>query len=1345
MIKTIAFRLGLQSLYEDPEQILKKYKDFDIVKAMGERKGVKLLWVRARAIDADVVNTNGDYFSKEELLKEVEVKGEKIPAYKTFEGVPIFSNHKNDNIDDARGMVVYAEWNEDENSVYCTFFVDEEAYPDVARSIRTGYIHDVSMGTSVTIGECSICKNEATTESAWCSHLKKHKGRKDPQTGKLVYEINKGLKFIELSVVNDGAFDTCEIKALMEPDEVLAHVDKLDEKVASIQANITLAAIETPEQPLERIAYENCLRQISSTTKSAVKIAQQAGNLVGGPLMSLDNASQNATVNNIINYLGLDPHNGGLNVLDLMNLALNFLEVAVMNLFSRKDNIDLAHVGKITKAMADLQSTMQDLIDDGMGNNQAKIPTDAPAPQGLPTDAGVGQVIAPQAPANNNATPVQQQFLTDDNPLSEEEGNIKLSKTTNLLTKLAELLNLLSFNKDIDNDNDNNIEYGGNNLMSFAGNFTQNYNKEENIYEIESDNGYKVVLSASGKASGFIDNKKTSYDPIVTVEETSLIEKGDLKTAAERILHRHMKIAAKIYETPSIAQLIDEENTDSTKIVVKPMETQLKEDHIYDKNNNGAMKTLQERTESRRHEVKGPIENRLGEEGWNSRKGTMTRTYEEMLDKIILPRGTYEEVYEDLLQDKRLFVSKNAVDNVEKIIVALATAAINTGMTPDEMIDGAQNIADDGPDLITKAKMAKDDGNEVPGADDDPTMAAADSLSDQVDSSTSPGDLHQALVNALQELSVANKAITNAVKALAEDNVVTPKIDDATPTDSDLVGADLATKADDSQPDVSDTDVKSGVSSIANTADDLGVGTDDVLDATSGINENNLQSQIELNKTPTLTATRKKNMQRIAFYGFNRKASKKDILKVLIGHLADYSKDYNLRSKDLARVICSFNDAPNVSRKLAAQALAEKRNASIHVKEEKHETKEFCLNVSDLGVSANDPNIDDILKEKITTLLQSNGYDLGKDFALTSIDYFPDGRVIAKVESRISKTYEANSAAVTAEPVIDNSTPDTSDLGTMTPDALPGADSSMLNPNSIQPAMNENNPRAAKRAKLMEKFAQFTPGIVPGNPAASGGPPAPAGGVQVGPPGGPGAAPEGPNPADGSLSPADSPTPPPSPGMGDDMGSDTPSGDNAYSPGVIKPLGAVCPLCQSMNLDLAGGQGKCNDCGTAITVEMLVKITPPDKHSKHKGSLDPKDAGMGMDQIGGADEMSGPPGEIGLGAATAPESTPPLPQAPGGGLPSTGTETGSPVAASSENRMFRISYTMDPDVFVDGNIRTARKLYPAGMICPLCTTSDVTKNGSQSICNRCNKMFITDITENEMDPRLLDVKIKFII
>ena len=1135
-------------------------------------------------------------------------------------------------------MVVYAEWNEDENSVYCTFFIDEDAYPDIARGVRQGYLTDVSMGTSVAEGECSVCKNKALVERDWCDCLKKYKGRKHPDNGKHVYEINRGLKFIELSIVGDGAFDTCEIKAIMEVDELLTHVDGLNEKVANIQSNLTLAVIEAPDEPLERIAYENCIRQISSCTSSIVKVAQQAGNLVGGQLLSLDNANQNATVSNILNYLGISGQHG-LNVLDLMNLALNFLEVAVMNLFSRKDNIDLNHVGKITKAMAELQSTMQDLIDDGMANAPGGS-NSVPAPTNVPTESSVGQVIAPggQGQAGQqpvSAPPAQTQSLDlDDHPFNNDE--IKLSKTKNMLEKLANLIDLLG-NKE-KSLNNNNIQNGGNNLMSFAKNFTHNFNEEKNIYEIESGN-YKVVLSSNGKASGYIDNHKTSYDPTVTQEESSLIEKGDLRTAAESILNRHMKIATKIFEAPSIAQIIDENNADGDKVIVKPMETLLKEDHIYNKNDNAAMRTLQERTESRRHEVKGPIEKRLGEEGWNARRGTQTKTYEEILDTIILPRGEYEEVYEELLQEKRIFKNRKAVDNVEKVITALALAAISTGMTPDEMIDGAQNVADSGPDLITKAKMAKDIGSDVPGADDDATMAAASALSDQVDDTTSSGDLHSGLKSALEQLETATKALTNAVESLAGDSVVNPKIDDADPTDTEQVGADLATKADNEDPDVSETDVKSGVSSIANTADDLGIGTDDVLNSTSGMNEGDLQRQIELNKAPTLSAVRAKNMQRIAFYGFNRRASKKDILRTLIGHLADYAKDYDLRSKDLARVICSFNDAPSISRKLAAQALEEKRSQ---------------INV-----------------EKQT------------------------------IVSKKTEEFEISE------------------------------------PTTIT--------REAKKAKLMEKFAQLAPGLVPGGaPGAGSGPPAPAG-VTPGAPGTESAAPAGPE-LDPTLGGPDAmPAAPAGDALGGDMdkGADDSQNHSAVSPGVKKPWGTVCPQCQSSDLDVAGGQGKCNSCGANLTYEFSVKVTPPDKSESYKGNLDPKsfkDSEGGLGDADGAG-MGGDVSDIGLGAATAPQPAPPIPSAPGAGVPMTGTESGSPVTAGLDVRMFRISYTTDPDVF----IKTAGNIRAAGTVCPACTSVDVEKSDHQSKCNDCDTLFITTIKPNANDARLLDTSITWMI
>jgi len=94
------------------------------------------LFFRAKAIVADETNSNGDYFSRDELKK----------SYQTFIGVPFFTNHNNQNVEDARGKIIYAEWNDKDNAVYVVGFVDREAYPHICRGIEEDYMRGVSMG-----------------------------------------------------------------------------------------------------------------------------------------------------------------------------------------------------------------------------------------------------------------------------------------------------------------------------------------------------------------------------------------------------------------------------------------------------------------------------------------------------------------------------------------------------------------------------------------------------------------------------------------------------------------------------------------------------------------------------------------------------------------------------------------------------------------------------------------------------------------------------------------------------------------------------------------------------------------------------------------------------------------------------------------------------------------------------------------------------------------------------------------------------------------------------------------------------------------------------------------------
>lgn len=172
------------------------------------------LWFRAKAIEADMENDNGDYFSREELVK----------SYKSFEGVPIFTNHENDKIEAAKGKVVLAEWDEKEKAVYCTAFVDREAYPNICRAIEEGYVTDVSMGTQVDYSVCSICDKKAYTADQYCDHVKTMKGR--TVNGRPVFERNFGLKFIELSIVTDGACESCTIREVIDPEDFGEPLDK---------------------------------------------------------------------------------------------------------------------------------------------------------------------------------------------------------------------------------------------------------------------------------------------------------------------------------------------------------------------------------------------------------------------------------------------------------------------------------------------------------------------------------------------------------------------------------------------------------------------------------------------------------------------------------------------------------------------------------------------------------------------------------------------------------------------------------------------------------------------------------------------------------------------------------------------------------------------------------------------------------------------------------------------------------------------------------------------------------------------------------------------------------------
>ena len=227
-----------------------KAKNIQIESDLKDKKlGTDWLLARMRAIDAcgyekdsgsippkgnnedlHKANANADFFSEEELLKSALRNGKEVRAFETFVGCPFFTNHKNDDIEQARGKIINAFYDLEDHCVYTDVLIDAVAYPELARGIKEGIMTDCSMGCAVEYSLCSHCGNKASVPSEYCTHIANQKGR--IVEGKKVYEINYGLKFIELSQVVDGACSNCKvINKCMDPEELL-------EKVADVSNEI---------------------------------------------------------------------------------------------------------------------------------------------------------------------------------------------------------------------------------------------------------------------------------------------------------------------------------------------------------------------------------------------------------------------------------------------------------------------------------------------------------------------------------------------------------------------------------------------------------------------------------------------------------------------------------------------------------------------------------------------------------------------------------------------------------------------------------------------------------------------------------------------------------------------------------------------------------------------------------------------------------------------------------------------------------------------------------------------------------------------------------------------------
>jgi hypothetical protein len=324
------------------------------------------LFIKCFAIKADETNDNGDYFSRKELIK----------ATPTFVGVPIFTNHQNNDVEKARGKVVHSWWDNDQNGIMIIGRVDATAYPQLARSIKEEYIAGTSMGCQVQYSLCSICHNLAETPDQYCSHIKERKTRlieaknvkceyhkhgtedtcplcgckkgekKKFSVSNKAFEYNYGVKFIENSFVVNPACHDCGITEVIDTSQFLA-------KVAEIEALL----------PGLLKAAENI--PLTCTDKSCIKIA-------------------------------------GQKEIDDLNQALEFISSVCKSMLEQKDQIDLEFLSDLAKVLADLKEVADELTQQGYGRLQspAAEPAEGEVSPEAPTEVipGVQPTAPPAAP-----------------------------------------------------------------------------------------------------------------------------------------------------------------------------------------------------------------------------------------------------------------------------------------------------------------------------------------------------------------------------------------------------------------------------------------------------------------------------------------------------------------------------------------------------------------------------------------------------------------------------------------------------------------------------------------------------------------------------------------------------------------------------------------------------------------------------------------------------------------------------------------------------------------------------------------------------------------------------------
>ena len=247
------------------------------------------LFLTARAISGGEKwghNGNYDYFPWEEIKK----------ALPTYPGCGFYIEHKEDSEEDAKGIVLDAFANDEEEYAVCLCAIDKDEYPEFCQQILDGTYNQVSMSCLANECECSECGNVAHSFDELCQHMNPNmpitfmKGKQNDK-GEDIYEINRDLCFSGLSAVavpaDKDAF-VFDIKASKKKENKLqAELVKYQNIKQAAKMKEFRTACEEEFKALDTVALLNKLQNCATAITNQVVDQQNDVNIINGPLQGI--------------------------------------------------------------------------------------------------------------------------------------------------------------------------------------------------------------------------------------------------------------------------------------------------------------------------------------------------------------------------------------------------------------------------------------------------------------------------------------------------------------------------------------------------------------------------------------------------------------------------------------------------------------------------------------------------------------------------------------------------------------------------------------------------------------------------------------------------------------------------------------------------------------------------------------------------------------------------------------------------------------------------------------------------------------------------------------------------